>query len=154
MTKMRRADKQISVEAAWTAAKQCVYGVLAMVAEGGTPYAVPVNFVCDGDAIYFHSAMEGRKAECLRKNPNICLTCVSDAQAVQERFTMQYTSAVIFGTVTEVTDKEKKCEALRMLCRRHAPDYLKKAEEVIAGGSERTAVWRVTVEEISGKSGH
>ena len=154
MTEMRRKDKQISDEDAWKAVEESPFGVLAMSAEDGTPYAVPVNVVRSGDAVYFHGAMAGRKTNCLRENPKVCLTCVSHAQAVQERYTMQYTSAVIFGTVAEVTEPEEKTAALRLLCQRHTPDNHPEAiEKKAAGGVKSTAVWKLTVQAICGKSG-
>ena len=80
MTEMRRKDRQMPEEFAWQVVDKCEYAFLAMTAEDGSPYGLPVTIVRDGNAVYFHSAMEGRKVRCLRQHPKVCLTCVGDTQ--------------------------------------------------------------------------
>ena len=47
-------------------------GWLATVAEG-RPYAVPLNYAYIDGKIYFHCALEGRKLDAVRANPEVCL---------------------------------------------------------------------------------
>ena len=42
----------------------------------GTPYAVPVNMTRAGEWLYFHCAREGKKMDCLRACPQVCVTAV------------------------------------------------------------------------------
>ena len=149
---MRRKDRQISEEQAWQIVDQCDYAVLAMTAEDGTPYCIPLNVVREGRAVYFHSAQAGRKATCLRTAPRVCMTCVETCEIVPERYTTRYASAVAFGQVEEITEPEEKVQALRLLCRRYAPDHLAGAEKEIMQSLRGTAVWRLTVDEITGKA--
>ena len=149
---MRRKDRQMTEEFAWEVVDRCEYAVVAMTAENGEPYCLPVNVVREGKNIYFHSAMEGRKAECLRLHPRVCLTCVGENRVLPERYTTLYASAVAFGTARELTDAGEKTEALRLLCGRYAPDHMDGFDAAIAASLGRTAIWCIAVEEISGKS--
>ena len=101
---MRRRDRQIPEKQAWEILDQCDYAVLAMTAEDGSPYCVPLNVVREGQSVYFHGAQAGRKAACLQKEPRVCLTCVETCEIVPERYTTRYASAVAFGRVTEVEE--------------------------------------------------
>lgn len=139
-------------EFAWEVVDKCEYAFLAMTAEDGGPYGLPVTIVREGRAVYFHSAMEGRKVACLRRNPRVCLTCVGDTRVPEGKFTTLFESAVAFGTAAEVTDGAEKVRALRMLCRRHTPGNMAAFDRAIAASLERTGIWRITVEEITGKA--
>ena len=152
MTEMRRKDRQMPEEFAWQVVDKCEYAFLAMTAEDGTPYGLPITIVRNGNAVYFHSAMEGRKVHCLRQHPKVCLTCVGDTQIQQDRFTTLFESAVAFGTACEVTEDAEKIEALRLLCRRHTPENMAGFDAAIQASLKRTAIWKITVEEITGKA--
>ena len=152
MMEMRRKDRQMPEEFAWEVVDKCEYAFLAMTAEDGTPYGLPVTIVRKDKQVYFHSAMEGRKVRCLRANPRVCLTCVGDTEIQQDRFTTLYQCAVAFGTVEEVTEETEKIEALRLLCQRHTPDNMAGFDDAIRRSLVRTGIWRIKVEEISGKA--
>ena len=152
MMEMRRKDRQMSEEFAWNIVDKCEYALLAMATEQAQPYGVPVTIARKGNAVYFHSAMEGRKIQVLRENPRVCLTCVGDVQVQQDRFTTLYESAMAFGTAQEVLEDAEKIEALRLICQRHTPDNMDAFEKAVQASLRRTAIWRVTVEEISGKA--
>ena len=127
------------------------YQVLAMTDGAGLPYCVPINGVLVGNIIYFHSRLAGEKLDCLRCQPQVCLTAVGDQRVVQEAYETLFTSAVARGTAAEVTDPEEKREALRAICRRYAPDAPERVEEVIETHLARTSVWRVDLETVSGR---
>ena len=152
MTEMRRKDRQMPTEFAWDVVDKCEYAFLAMVAEDGGPYGLPVTIVRDGEKVYFHSAMEGRKVDCLRRHPVVCLTCVGNTEIQQDRFTTLYESAVAFGTASEVMEDKEKIEALRKLCQRHTPSNMDHFDEAIAASLKRTAIWKIHVEQITGKA--
>ena len=83
-------------EFAWEVADKCEYAFLAMTAEDGSPYGLPVTIARDGRIIYFHSAMEGRKVECLRRFPRVCLCWVGDTRVPPGKFTTLFESAVVY----------------------------------------------------------
>lgn len=148
---MRRKDREVSREAAWEIVDRCTWGTVAMTEADGTPYAVPVNLVREGDCLYFHSAQVGKKAECLRRSPRVCVVCVEDAPAIdQPGMTTRYASAVLFGRVEEITDDAEKVRALGLLCKKLAPENPRSHGD-FKGCREATALWRITVDSIAGK---
>lgn len=152
MTEMRRKERQMPEEFAWEVVDKCEYAFLAMTAEDGSPYGLPVTIARGGRAIYFHSALEGRKAECLRRSPRVCLSCVGDTRVPPGKFTTLFESAVAFGRAEEVTEDNEKIHALQLLCQRHTPDNMENFPKAVAKSLSRTGVWRITVEEITGKA--
>lgn len=151
MREMRRKDRQVTTEEAWQIVDSCSYGVLTMTAEDGTPYGVPVNYGRDGETLYFHSALEGKKADSLRKNGQVCLVCVGESRVVEEKYTTAYASAMAFGTVTEITEQAEKVQALRVLCEAVAPTNMEMFEDYYPRFLDATAVWKLSVEKITGK---
>lgn len=152
MTEMRRKDRQMPEEFAWEVVDKCEYAFLAMTAEDGSPYGLPVTIARGGRAIYFHSALEGRKAECLRRSPRVCLSCVGETRVPPGKFTTLFESAVAFGRAEEVTEDDEKIHALQLLCQRHTPDNMADFPRAVGKSLGRTGVWRITVEEITGKA--
>lgn len=152
MREMRRKDRWMPEEFAWEVVDKCAYAFLAMTAEDGSPYGLPVTIARGGRAVYFHSAMEGRKVECLRRSPRVCLACVGNTQVPPGKFTTLFESAVLFGTAEEVTEDDEKIHALQLLCQRHTPENMEAFPRAIAKSLGRTGVWRINVEEISGKA--
>ena len=53
---IRRQDRTLSIEGVNRLLLEGEYGVLAMANEHGEGYGVPLNFVLDGETIYFHGA--------------------------------------------------------------------------------------------------
>ena len=120
---MRRKDRELMPEEAWEIVDRCADGVVSMVDDAGAPYAVTVNLVREDNRVYFHSAMAGKKADCMRKHPNVCVACVeSGAEIDQPGLTTRYASAILTGTAAEVTDAAEKVNVLRLLCRKLAPE--------------------------------
>ena len=110
-----------------------------------------MNIARDGESVLFHGAREGRKPAAIEANPKVCVNCVCRAEVVQDRYTTLYESATLFGTVEEVTDPEEKTEALRKICLRHTPERMDRFEGAIERSLAATAVWRISVTEITGK---
>ena len=66
---MRRSDKECTEKLLRTHfLRDAQILHLALSVPDGVPYIVPLNYVYD-EAIYFHSAAEGRKVTLLRQNP-------------------------------------------------------------------------------------
>ena len=128
---MRRKDRERDRAFAYDVIDRCEYGVAAMAGEGGAPYCVPLSLVRLGDALYFHCALEGTKLDCLRRSPRVCVSFVASNQAAQDKFTTYFQSANVIGTAADM-----------------AGDNFDRA---IAKSLPRTGVWRIQMEEVSGK---
>lgn len=85
------------------------YGHLAC-SESNFPYVVPVNFVVDDGNIYVYTT-EGKKAEIIEENPNICL----QIEDVKDK--TNWRSVVIQGTARKVSDHDERERAVALLVR-------------------------------------
>lgn len=151
---MRRIDRALTAEQAWAIVDGCEDCVVSMTEPDGAPYAVPLNFAREGERLYFHSAVVGHKLDCLRQHSRVCVVCVADGREIDRpKLTTRYASAILRGTAVEVTDTEEKRRALRLLCRRLAPEN-PMGQSDFTGCLDRTAVWRIDVDSITGKANH
>jgi uncharacterized protein len=69
------------------------------------PYVVPVHYVYDGDCIFIYTT-EGKKAEMLRANSELCL----QAEEVTDK--EQWVSVIAFGRVEQLVDEDERRSAL------------------------------------------
>ena len=148
---MRRKDREEPREFALGVADRCLYAVLGLTGPDGGPYGVPVNIAQDGDRVYFHSAVKGTMTDCMRRDDRVCLTCVGDMRIAGEEYTTKYESAILKGRAIEVTDKDEKVRALRMICEKYAPEHMDKFPGTVERSLNGTAVWRVDITEVAGK---
>ena len=150
---MRRADREMSTEFALGVFAAAEYATLSSVSADGEPYGVPVSPVMMNGAVYFHCATEGHKLDNIAANPQACISAVSRTKLVPSMFTTEYDSAIVFGTCEIVADDEEKREALREICRKFAPPAMaERVERMIESSLGETAVCRVTIDRITGKS--
>ncbi len=149
---MRRKDREQTKEFALKVADNCDYAVVSMVDPEGNPYCVPLSVARDGEMLYFHCALEGYKLDCLRKNNNVCISCVGRTKNIPEEFTTEFESAIIRGKASEVTEKEEKIHALKLICLRYAESNMAEFEGAIERSLSRTGIWKISIEEITGKA--
>ena len=150
---VRRKDRIMAAEAAQELLECAEYGILATTGADGWPYAVPLSYIVVNNTVYFHCAHEGRKIENLTVNPKVCFTVVGETMPVYDKnFTTYYESVVVFGRVFEVREAERKTSLLMQLAEKYLPDYMDKAPADIAKSLERTAVYGITIEELTGKA--
>jgi nitroimidazol reductase NimA-like FMN-containing flavoprotein (pyridoxamine 5'-phosphate oxidase superfamily) len=148
---MRRKDREQSKDFALAAADKCAYAVMATVNPDGSPYCIPISPAREGLWLYFHSAHEGHKIDNLRQRNKVCVSCVGVQEAIPGKFALKYESAVIFGSASEVTDREEKIHALSMISERYTPDNMAAFDKTIEKQLDETAVWKIHIDEVSGK---
>ena len=151
MIQMRRKDREMSSEFALEVVDKCEYAVLSMTDLQNEPYAVPLSIVRIGSCIYFHGGKAGKKSEILATNPQVCLVCVGNVKPLEDKFTTEYESAMVFGKISEVSDKEEKTEALRALCMRYTPKHIDHFDSELERSFSVTGVWKIQIDEITGK---
>ncbi|MDO4486552.1 MAG: pyridoxamine 5'-phosphate oxidase family protein [Bacillota bacterium] len=148
---MRRHDREMNRDFALYVVDKCEYAVMAMTDTDGAPYCLPITIARDGSSVYFHSAKAGHKIDILRNSPDICLACVGDTNRPEDKFTTEFESAVIRGKAEEITDHNEMIHALRLICQRHSPSNMHEFDDAISRSLERTGVWKINIEEITGK---
>lgn len=125
------------------------YAFLSLVDTEQNPYCVPITPVRHTTSIYFHTALKGQKVACLRHNPHVCLSFVSEAAVIQAHFTMEYAAALVRGTATEILEPEEKLFALRLLCERYTPDNMAAFAKTAQKSLAVTGIWSIKIEELS-----
>ena len=116
----------------------------------GLPYGLPLSLASEDDVHwYFHGALEGKKLEAIEAHPEVCLSavtrCTPTVGPKDGSFTLQFKSAVAFGTAAIITDETEKTKALELICQRFLPQHMNAFNESIARSLGRTAVVRITL---------
>ena len=96
----------------------------------GRPVVIPTIHTRVGDQLYFHGSAASRMLRTLKNGVEACVTVTLLDGLVLARsafhHSMNYRSAVIFGTAREVTDREEKLRVLDALvehvCRGRSAD--------------------------------
>ena len=78
MNQMRRKDREMDVDFAYSIIDKADFGTLATVNEDGQPYCIPISIARQDNKIYIHSAYKGRKIENIKRNPNVSMSFVGD----------------------------------------------------------------------------
>ncbi|WP_419647274.1 pyridoxamine 5'-phosphate oxidase family protein [Victivallis vadensis] len=153
---MRRMERQLEFQQILEILKDASFGDLAFL-DHGRPAVVPLSFGFQQEekrlAFFFHCAPEGRKIEALRANPAASFSVVSRADVVLAepacRSTMHYASVIADGEISELTVPAEKAAALDAIMNHYGAsghfDYP-------APMLERTAILKLTVASVSGKS--
>ena len=153
---MRRKDRFRDEDFSLALIDRCTHGVVAIATDEPAPYCLPLSLVRVDRSLYFHGAKAGRKAELLALHPQVCVTFVGeDCPAFQPPYdyTTYFQSVIATGTVHPVETPEEKAMALRALCERMTPEAMDEAifGHAITHDMVHTAIWRIDLEEISGK---
>lgn len=148
--KMRRKDRQCDELTARTILANAEYGVFSTVDKDGYPYGVPVNYVVEGNKIYFHCAFNtGHKQENLNFSNKVCFTAVESSEVDPQKRSTRYRSAIAFGTAKRMTDDRR--HALELLLDKYCADYKEDGLEEINQLYDKTDVIEITIEKITGK---
>jgi uncharacterized protein len=148
---MRRTEREITDrEAIDDLLRRETVMYLAMV-DDGAPYVVPISYGYDGQVLYLHSALAGRKMEVLRRNPQVCFAVGVDRVLhkgeVPCGWGFKYRSVVGEGLVTIIADEAGKRQGLDVLMRQFGGTGGDYVPEQLAS----TAVLRIDITSLSGK---
>ena len=113
---------------------------------------MPVSAVREGDALFFHTAKEGRKIDCIACSPTVHVVCVGDVERAKDKFTTGYECAMADGVCREVTDDAEKLHALRLIAEKYTPEHLPAFESEVAASLARTGVYAIELTGITGKA--
>lgn len=148
---MRRKKQQLSNEETEEILRRGSHGVLALLGNEGWPYALPISYVYDKGRLYFHCAAAGHKLEAIAREPRASLCVVDMDEVIPELFTTAYRSAIAFGRLRVLEDREEIVRTLEALCGKYSPG-LDTAEE-IKKHLNNVCVLEMNVEHMSGKEG-
>jgi len=148
---MRRNRQQLTQNQCVEILQRTTAGVLALMGDGGFPYAVPLSHVYADGRLYFHSALQGHKVDAIR-NCDKCSFCVIDRDEVHpETFTTHFVSVIAFGRIHIVENQAERLAALRLLGHRFAPGDEVGLQREIEKDLKRVLMLRLDIEHLSGK---
>ncbi|HVT71452.1 MAG TPA: pyridoxamine 5'-phosphate oxidase family protein [Trebonia sp.] len=128
----------------------CHLGVVA----DGDPVVLPTAYGRDGDTLYLHGS-SANGAFWAADGQRVCVTVTHMDGLVAARsvfsHSVNYRSAVIFGTATVVTDEDERWRALRLITDHLIPGRWAAARQPTAKEMAATAVLSVPLTEASVK---
>lgn len=158
-TAVRRSDRAITDDD-WIRAflHRAAVGYLA-TAHNGQPFINSNLFVYDEAAhvIYMHTANVGRTQANVAAEARVCFSAsemgrlLPAAEALE--FSVEYKGVVVFGTAVLLTDPAEAEHGLQLLLDKYAP-HLRPGRDyrpITAAELKRTAVYRITINQWSGK---
>ena len=158
-THVRRSDRAITDDA-WIKdfLKHAPEGIMAMSVDD-QPFLNARNFAYDPDrhAIYLHGARSGRTPTNIAANKRVCFACYEMGRLLPaERaysFSVENTGVVAFGEIVIVEEDEEARHGLQLILDKYFPHLKPDVDYHSASADEmkRTAVFRIDIEEWSGK---
>ena len=149
---MRRFKQELSSKDTVKILENGSHGVLAVLSDGGYPYAVPLSYVYADGKLYFHCAVQGHKLDALQRNSKASFCVVTRDLVVPERITSIYESAIAFGHAKLVQDDAEKRSVLRCLAQKYSSVYAEKNEAEIESSWDRVCVVVLEIEHLTGKA--
>lgn len=147
--KMRRFKQELSENDVREILYDGKVGIWAVAGDEDYPYAVPVNYVYDGTAVYIHCAKQGHKIDAIIRNPKCSMCIVDKDDVVPEKFTSYYRSVILFGKASIVGDDDERISALKKLSEKYSPGI--DPQEEIDRFIKVVCVVRIDIDSVTGK---
>ena len=148
---MRRHRQQLSRAECERVLDAGTSGVLALMGDGGYPYAVPLSYAYADGAIFFHSAVEGHKVDAIRRDSRCSFCVIGQDEVKPAEFTTHFKSVIAFGRIRILEDADDRVRALRLLGRRYSPGDEPGLQHEIDKSLDRVLLLRLDIEQLSGK---
>ena len=149
---MRRSRQQLSDEQTREILRCGSAGTLAVLGDGGYPYAVPLSYVFHDGRIYFHCAKTGHKLDAVASCDKASFCVIDKNDVVPAEFTTYYRSVIAFGRARVVTDPEELMSAMKALAAKYSPRESEDAFRIEMKVSKAAlCVLALDIEHLSGK---
>lgn len=147
---MRRFKQALPEQECQEIVKNAYRGMLAVLGDGGYPYALPINFVYADGHIWFHCAREGHKMDAIRACDKACFTVIDEPVKEENDWWYHVRSVICFGRIQEVSDNAVRLARLRQLGAKYFPEGYDLESDMTKNGPQ-AAVLDFVVEHMSGK---
>lgn len=148
---MRRKRQQLTESESISILENATSGTLALLGDGGYPYAVPISFVYHDGKLFFHSALSGHKVDAI-SHCHKASFCVIDQDEVHgEQYTTYFRSVIAFGHIHIIEDEKERLAAARLLGNRYNPNQDEALQKEIDKGLHRMLVLCLEIEHLTGK---
>lgn len=150
---MRRKKQVLPIEECAAVLRRGSSGVLAVLGDGGYPYAVPLSYVYDGKKIYFHCAKTGHKLDAIRRESKVSFCVIDLDQVLPEKYTTCYRSVIVFGRARILEDEAEKRLALERLAAKYSPEQTEGRRLEIEKELDAVCMVEIQIEHLTGKEG-
>ncbi len=151
MKKKRRADKEIISRAEIEGIIRRSLVCRLALADENRPYIVPLCFGYKDNSLYFHSAVQGKKIDIIKKNNRVCFEFDIDYEVIKAdkacEWGMQYKSVVGFGQASFLEDSESKRRALDIIMKQYSGESSAYPEAKL----KHTVIIKVDIQHMTGK---
>ena len=121
----------------------------------GQPYVIPTSYGREGNILYIHGASTSRMLVNLQQGIPLCLTVTHLDALVLARsafhHSMNYRSAVVFGTAVLIEDYDQKLHALKVVSDQILAGRWEESRQPIAKEMKATTVLKMEIEQASAK---
>lgn len=170
---MRRKDREMSSEFGLNVIDRSTYGVVSVIDENNEPYGIPLSIVRDGNNLYFHSALDGKKVKIFDNAPIVSATFAGEVHVpkiftndeldeilkdksktnvlANKVFTTEFESAIVKGKITLVAEEQEKLNAIRLICEKYTPTKMKYLDLAIESGFQIINIYKIEIKEITAK---
>ncbi len=148
---MRRKEKEITDKTAMESIILRSSVCRLAFSEENRPYIVPLCFGYKDNALYFHSAHQGKKLDILRKNNKVCFEFDIDHEIVEADeacgWSMKYQSVIGFGKGSIIDDIESKHKALNIIMQQYSRNSYEYPDKAV----KKIVIIKVEIEHMTGK---
>lgn len=153
---MRRKEREISKkEDIIRIIEDCRVLRIAMNTDDGI-YMVPVNFGFEEEkgklVFYVHGALQGRKLNAIKKNPDVCIECDCRHRLIEGEFpceySYEYASVIANGKCEIISDSRQKVKALEIIMKHQTGKNFQFAVQQ----TNSVSIIKITAEKISAKA--
>lgn len=148
---MRRKEKEITdrseIESIIGRAMVCRLAL----ADQNRPYVVPLCFGYKDNSLFFHSAVEGKKIDILKKNNMVSFEFDVDYEIIKAdkacSWGLTYKSVIGFGRALFIEEFDSKCRALDIIMQHYGGESFEFPAEKV----NNTLIIKVEIEHMTGK---
>ena len=153
---MRRKDREVTdLHEIIDIISRCEIIRLGLV-DDGKPYVVPLNFAYEETGgqvgFVFHSALEGRKIDIMKKNPHVCFEMDCSFKITRNaelsKWSTEYESVMGYGDIEVIVNDDERKYAMDLLVKRYGYEGVPKYSPQIFA---KTAMYKLAVCELTGK---
>jgi nitroimidazol reductase NimA-like FMN-containing flavoprotein (pyridoxamine 5'-phosphate oxidase superfamily) len=148
---LRRKDKKMDKDKIEEILINSEYGTLACLGDDGYPYAVPLNYYYDYNAIYFHSALSGHKIDAILNEPKVSFSIVKSYKLLPEELNTHFESVIVFGKASMVEDEEKR-KFLYDLGMKYSYNFEKIVNDAVKEQFRTTGLVKIQIDHKEGKT--
>ena len=148
---MRRSEKEITDKLAIEKIINASLVCRLALSDGNQQYIVPLCFGYQDRTLYFHSALEGKKIDILKKNKRTCFEFDVNSEIIKAekacKWGMKYQSVIGFGKAVLVENIAEKKKALNIIMNHYSDRDFQFTDKAI----KKIAVIKIEIEGMTGK---